>query len=139
MGDIAVERQGTLESLGDLPDIDFLTVPVDDYFGNYIAELGARGQQEGSGLPMTTSGLEPFLLPRSSADPVNISYGSALPDVAEFGDQNLMLDGLGMQSIHLPVQPPSNAQVRTLSEQRPEAQGDYRHRFVLEGIQGQCV
>ena len=41
------QRSNTIESLGDLPDLDFLTAPfVSDVFGNYVAELGARGQAE---------------------------------------------------------------------------------------------
>ena len=98
MAGLAVERQATLGDLADLPDIDFLTVPVEDYFGSYVAELGARGQQDGSALPMTTSGLDGLVLP-GAPDSGDLSYGSAVPDVPGFGDSTMTLDDINLDSL----------------------------------------
>ena len=40
-------RQNTMDLLDELPDIGngFFSFPVDDFFGNYVEELGQRGMQ----------------------------------------------------------------------------------------------
>lgn len=111
MGQVAVERQGTLGDLSDLPDIDFLTVPVDDYFGSYVAELGARGQQESLPLPMTTSGLEDLALPDGTPSAEGISYGSAVPDLPGFGDSTMTLDDINLDTLPPIGQPLGSVQV----------------------------
>ena len=86
MGDIGLmDRQNTVESLGELPDLDFLTVPVDDYFGSYVAELGARGQQDMDVQPVMAPSPFSALPVRAIASPSRqyISAFSGLPILLE--------------------------------------------------------
>ena len=111
MADTAVKRQGTLDkfdSLGDLPDVDWLTPPVDDYFSSYVAELGARGQFEGSSHLLPATGLENFAIPSNSDGPTNISFNTATPG---FVDQSMTLGDLGLQSLPPVVEAPLPHQV----------------------------
>ena len=101
MGDVEIERMGTFGGdLGDLPDIDFLTVPVEDFFGSYVAELGARGQQEGSDQP---AGQDSGNLQSSSVDP-----SFAVAGLPTFEDQSMVFDDLGLPSMPPVDQPQSN-------------------------------
>ena len=47
MGDLVpgngIQRQNTVNMLDPLPDLDFFSYPVDDFFDSYVTELGARG------------------------------------------------------------------------------------------------
>ena len=39
----SLQRQNTVNMLDPLPDIDFFSLPVDDFFDSYVSELGAQG------------------------------------------------------------------------------------------------
>ena len=47
MGDLVPENgfegQNTVNMLDQLPDMDFFSFPVNDFFDSYVSELGARG------------------------------------------------------------------------------------------------
>ena len=39
----SLQRQNTVNMLDPLPDMDFFSLPVDDFFDSYVSELGAQG------------------------------------------------------------------------------------------------
>ncbi|CAL8464951.1 g4486 [Coccomyxa elongata] len=61
-GGVGMKRQATWDAL---PDIDFFSIPVDDFFETYVEELGARGsglqQDVLAGTPVTSGSLDPVL------------------------------------------------------------------------------
>ncbi|KAK9917755.1 hypothetical protein WJX75_007864 [Coccomyxa subellipsoidea] len=65
-GGVGMKRQATWDAL---PDIDFFSIPVDDFFETYVEELGARGSglppdaAPLAGTPLTSGELEHFPVP----------------------------------------------------------------------------
>lgn len=67
------QRQNTVDMIGELPDIDFFSIPVDDFYDEYVSELETRHSRKLSGpLPSfpAANGFVPNSL--SGASPMSV-------------------------------------------------------------------
>ncbi|KAL3146023.1 hypothetical protein ABBQ38_015378 [Trebouxia sp. C0009 RCD-2024] len=129
------QRQNTVDMIGELPDIDFFSIPVDDFYEDYVTELGTRNSRRLSGAipsfqniassafvgtaPMaveTTSALIPQTLQQPGAmsssgfypNPTLMSDPLGIPFQQQYQPGNLA--GLGMGQMGMPAIPNTSAQ-----------------------------
>ncbi|KAA6417573.1 MAG: hypothetical protein FRX49_12448 [Trebouxia sp. A1-2] len=55
------QPQNSVDMLGELPDIDFFSIPVDDFYEDYVTELGSRNSRKLSGALPSFGGANGFL------------------------------------------------------------------------------